>query len=670
MSIDGTEGNDTIQGTADGDVINGGGGNDGISGGGGNDTINGGSGNDAISGDDGDDTINGDAGDDLISGGAGADVLNGGAGIDTLSYRPFFSQTGSLLGQTSPAGVTVNLSTGEASGGHADGDQISGFENISGTFFNDTLTGDNGANYLEGSAGGDRLFGLGGNDYLRAHSIIDGEGTGIGSSELYGGEGNDTLEVTLVSASAAGAYLAGGTGDDTYRLVVGFQEFGFSTLFENSGEGTDTVELSSQIQGGGFVAPPARTFTLADNIENLILQQSDFVPTQWTIVGNALANEIRGGNYGDILRGEGGNDLLSGLAGDDVLEGGDGNDNLFGGTGSDVLFGGAGNDNVRGEDGVDILIGGTGDDTIVGGSNVDTLILSGNFADYAMFRYPTEIFGSVGAFSITGPDGSDFVQDVEFVQFDDRTIRLLRGDGVAVNFETADPTVYQNALNAIRDFDGNALGGDGAWLRIGSADVNGDGDVDQILVNNAIGRFATVGTAPDGLTYFDDHSWAGETRVAGIYVDPLVQSGDVVAGSGNDSQRRFQNDLLIQNINRVLGADDYDGDGLQEVYFALTDGTAYLHAYMHADGNIQYANYQSQQQVIDFLTANGFGPQTYADWFPANNAPQVKQTDPVMEHPTGLFESSKDDGVAAWSDGEFDLSPIRLAESHFVETFA
>ncbi|MFN4021183.1 MAG: hypothetical protein ACK4IC_11775, partial [Erythrobacter sp.] len=167
---------------------------------------------------------------------------------------------------------------------------------------------------------------------------------------------------------------------------------------------------------------------------------------------------------------------------------------------------------------------------------------------------------------------------IEFLQFDDQILRLRPGTGVSVTFNTANPAVYQSAMNAIRDFDGNALGGNGSWLRIGEADVNGDGDIDQILVNRSIGRFATVGTAPDGLVYFADHGWAGETRVAGIYIDPLVAAGIVEAGSATDSQRRFQNDLQIENINRVLGANDYNNDGIQEVYFALTDGTAYLRA--------------------------------------------------------------------------------------------
>ena len=327
------------------------------------------------------------------------------------------------------------------------------------------------------------------------------------------------------------------------------------------------------------------------------------------ILDNPLHDYLRGGPGNDQVLGS---DIVNHLFGDE------GDDTLAGRGGNDVLFGGAGADAIDGGDGADLLTGGLGNDTIEGGSNIDTAIMSGIRGNSSISQIAT------GVFRINGPNGTDILTGVEYVQFDNRTIRLLPGTGVSVNFATADPSQYQAAMNAIRDFDGNALGGDGSWLRIGSADVDGDGDVDQILVNDAIGRFATVGGYDDGLFYFDDYSWAGETRVVGIYIDPLVASGDVVAGSANDSQRRFQNDLEIENINRVLGADDYDGDGLQEVYFALTDGTAYLHAYMHADGNIRYANYQSQQQVIDFLTANGFDSSTWAGWFPSTQEPEAK----------------------------------------------
>ena len=32
---------------------------------------------------------------------------------------------------------------------------------------------------------------------------------------------------------------------------------------------------------------------------------------------------------------------------------------------------------------------------------------------------------------------------------------------------------------------------------------------------------------------------------------------------------------------------------------------SYLGAIMHADGNIRYANYQSETQMMEYLTANG-----------------------------------------------------------------
>ena len=93
-------------------------------------------------------------------------------------------------------------------------------------------------------------------------------------------------------------------------------------------------------------------------------------------------------------------------------------------------------------------------------------------------------------------------------------------------------------------------------------------------------------------------------------MNPRVQSGEVASDGPNDSKRRFQNDLNSENISIVLGTADYDNDALQEVYFALTDGTAYLHAHMHADGNTQFANFQSQQQVSECLANNGWAAST------------------------------------------------------------
>jgi len=93
----------------------------------------------------------------------------------------------------------------------------------------------------------------------------------------------------------------------------------------------------------------------------------------------------------------------------------------------------------------------------------------------------------------------------------------------------------------------------------------------------------------------------------------VVADGTAEQGGPFDSQQRFQNDLFIDNL-RVLGANDYDGDGFQEVYWRTVDGTAYLRSLMHADGNIQYANYQNEQQMIDYLAAQGYDAGTWGNW--------------------------------------------------------
>jgi serralysin len=319
-----------------------------------------------------------------------------------------------------------------------------------------------------------------------------------------------------------------------------------------------------------------------------------------------------------------------------------GNVSIARGTIIENAKGGNGSDTLIGNDSANAFTGGLGNDSLDGNSSVDTAIVSGNRAAYTVTQTST------GVWSVVGPDGSDTLTDMEYLQFADQLLRLIPGTGTSVNFN-ADPDTY---MGAIRDFSGNNLGAGGDWQRIGQADVNGDGDIDQFFVNSAIGRFAEIGTGPGGLVYFSDHGWAGETRVVGIYIDPLVQADPSLSGGPFDSQARFQNDLFIGNINGVLGGADYDHDGLQEVYFKLTDGTAYLHAYMHADGNIRYANYQNQAQVIEFLTGNGWAPSTWAGWFPNPAEPAPKAAGVMAALGFGLEQvdamAFPDHGLERW----------------------
>ncbi|WP_435183626.1 hypothetical protein ACRYJJ_00665 [Cylindrospermopsis raciborskii G7] len=183
--------------------------------------------------------------------------------------------------------------------------------------------------------------------------------------------------------------------------------------------------------------------------------------------------------------------------------------------------------------------------------------------------------------------------------------------GITVAQVKQNPSVF---MDKIRDYDGNNLGSGDSWKLIGDADVQGDGDMESIFVNPLIGRWATVGVVNNfNIVNFSNHGQGGDTRVVGIYIDPTLKDKPENIGGPFDSQRRFQNDLRIDNL-RLLAAADYNKDGFQDMYFKVSDGTAVLRALMHADGNIQYANYQSKADLTAFMTANNVSPSIWSGW--------------------------------------------------------
>ncbi len=186
-----TDGSDTIVGYGGNDTIKGGGGADHIYGDDGNsyanvseegdDKLYGGNGNDWLYGEGGDDTLYGNDDHDILIGGAGADKLDGGSDVDNVDYWE------------SPEGVTVNLMTGKGTGGHAEGDQFFGIENIAGSNHDDVLVGHDGGNQLYGQGGDDVVKGYGGNDGIFGHAGDDTLLGMDGDDGLSGNEGNDTL---------------------------------------------------------------------------------------------------------------------------------------------------------------------------------------------------------------------------------------------------------------------------------------------------------------------------------------------------------------------------------------------------------------------------------------------------------------------------------------------
>ena len=165
-------------------------------------------------------------------------------------------------------------------------------------------------------------------------------------------------------------------------------------------------------------------------------------------------------------------------------------------------------------------------------------------------------------------------------------------------------------LSEISDYDGNIHGGileaKNDYKYQGALDVNANGSEEAVFTNQLSGRWVTAEIDEiTGDPKYNENGNGGITRVVGIYNDPLVSAGEVEKGSDHDSQTRFMNDLKNDNLT-LKASSDFDGDGFQEIYWKTNDGTAYLRALMHTDGNIQYANYQSESQMKDYLTSSGY----------------------------------------------------------------
>ena len=162
---------------------------------GGDDTLNGGGGDDILDGGwSGNDILKGEAGDDFLTGGTGNDTLNGGVGDDTASYSD------------ATAGVKVNLTlAGQQNTVGAGLDTLVSIENLYGSIFNDTFTGNSVDNLLYGGWGNDTLTGGAGNDNLVGGAGKDLLIGGLGIDILTGGGGNDRFDFNAASESPVGA---------------------------------------------------------------------------------------------------------------------------------------------------------------------------------------------------------------------------------------------------------------------------------------------------------------------------------------------------------------------------------------------------------------------------------------------------------------------------------
>ena len=198
---------------------------------------------------------------EFFEGRAGDDLIDGRGGLDYANYLTVLSA------------VTVNLATGVASDGYGSTDTLLNIEGVRGSNFNDVITGDARANFLNGRDGADRLTG------------------GRGSDTLTGGAGKDTF-----------VFAAGDSG----------QSSGFDKITDYA-KGTlasgDLIDYSAALSKGG-VATAAAADRAAINASTGI---ATFAAGSGTTLADALAD------VANSLKLDGANGAARDLAGEFAL---------------------------------------------------------------------------------------------------------------------------------------------------------------------------------------------------------------------------------------------------------------------------------------------------------------------------------------------------------------
>jgi VCBS repeat-containing protein len=144
----------------------------------------------------------GGMGDDILQGGAGNDTLDGSGGNDTADYSDGTAN-----------GLVVNLNTGVSNGGGLGHDTLANIENVLGSGFDDTITGNAGVNMLSGGAGNDTINAAGGNDILYG-GAGDDTLTGAGGTDVAYFSGNEWQYTTVSLTNVVGL-----DGNDTLATV-------------------------------------------------------------------------------------------------------------------------------------------------------------------------------------------------------------------------------------------------------------------------------------------------------------------------------------------------------------------------------------------------------------------------------------------------------------------
>jgi Ca2+-binding RTX toxin-like protein len=477
-------------------------------------------------------------------------------------------------------------------------DTLSGFENLMGSAFNDSLTGDGAPNVLAGLAGNDLLNGAAGADSLigglgNDTYVVDNAGDVVteaaaAGTDLVRSAITYTLGVNLENLTLTGAAAINGTGNALANVITGngannVLNGGGGADQMSGGLGNDTYivdnagdAISEAAAGGTDLVQSSITYTLSAEVENLTLTGAAAING----TGNGLAN---------VLIGNGANNVLNGGGGADQMSGGLGNDTYVVDNAGDGVTEAA----AAGTDLVQSAI------TYTLGANLENLSLTGAAAINGTGNGLANILIGNGANNVlNGGGGAD---QMSGGLGNDTYLVDNAGDGVTEAAAAGTDVVQASVTHTLSANVENLT-------LTGAAAINGTGNgLANVLIGNGANNVLNGGGGADQMsgglgndTYVVDNAGDGVTEGAGAGTD-LVQSSITYtlganlenltltgAAAINGTGNGLANILIGNGANNVLngggGADqmsgglgndtyvvDNAGDGVTEAAAAGTD---------------------------------------------------------------------------------------------------
>ncbi len=475
-------------------------------------------------------------GNDLVLASAGNDRVTGAGGIDTLSYA------------NASAGVRVDLSLTTQQDTLGSGlDTITGFENLTGSAFGDTLTANSATNVLNGLAGNDQLVsaaGAGG-DRMDGGAGFD-EAVGVDWSDLAASVGimldlNDPAGVTLFAGTAAERYLQGieslsqftsGAGDDVIVTGRGALAAWGNSIYTQGGNDLVTVYSGTTLANSNL-----NQIHMGDGFDRLIVDYS-------ALTGAAVAY----GGAGRLTIGGVGSLLYSGVEAMTILTGG-GNDVILSLYVDDIVSTGAGVDYIsRASVGV-------GRARIDGGAGVDTAH-GINWSDLTA-GVTLNLNNATGVTLFGGTATERYLRGIEQLletQFGSGNDDIFLGSGALAALDNSISTNGGN--DSVRVYSGAAASASGNNI------VNlGAGGQDRLVVDYSAltSEIVTMSVTMNGADASGTVSIGGNVRLTFSGAETIAITG----GGGNDTLRGGAGADMLDG---GLGADTLQGGAGNDIY--------------------------------------------------------------------------------------------------------